>query len=122
MKSRWGGKKPCRIRRKSISKPALLTAGNVGERGARREYSAELLCHKTQIPLHLLYLGFKGILILCLGLMLPLMDMRERKEMPIYFRNDAVSSEFLGTQNCQHLVKRAGFASAVMLNKKFSYK
>lgn len=77
------GKKPCRIRRKSISKPALLTAGNVRARGARREYSAELLCHKTHIPLHLLY--FKGILIRCLGLMLLLMHMRERKEMPIYF-------------------------------------
>lgn len=79
------GKKPCRIRRKSISKPALLMAGNVRARGARREYSAELLCHKTHIPLHLLYLAFKGILIRCLGLMLLLMHMRERKEMPIYF-------------------------------------
>lgn len=79
------GKKTLQDQKKSISKPALLTAGNVRARGARREYSAELLCHKTQIPLHLLYLAFKGILIRCLGLMLLLMHMHERKEMPIYF-------------------------------------
>lgn len=79
------GKKTLQDQKKSISKPALLTAGNVRARGARGEYSAELLCHKTHIPLHLLHLAFKGILIRCLGLMLLLMHTRERKEMPIYF-------------------------------------